>query len=84
MKQWWNRVVRSRLKGRYTLNKYGTKVSVHWCHACGEQFTLCPAYSGSGIDYGGCLSDTCSTYDIDRDAEFLFFAEGREIHREAL
>lgn len=49
-------------------NEYGTDVSVHVCSDCGNRFTVCPP---AGEDWGGCLAETCASYDINRDVGAL-------------
>lgn len=51
------------------VNDYNTPVSVHFCFGCGSEFTVCPPF---GDAWGGCLAETCSTYDPARDADKLF------------
>jgi len=62
-------------------NKYGTPVSVHVCDDCGHKFTVCPP---AGDDWGGCLSDNCESYDINRDVDALLFFGCRISRRDAL
>ena len=52
------------MKIRDDVNEYGTKISVHKCADCGEEYTLCPAQPG---DFGGCQDEDCSSYDPKRD-----------------
>ncbi len=47
----------------------GGLVSVHRCYACGEEFTVTPP---AGDDWGGCLAETCPSYDPDRDVDIFF------------
>lgn len=56
----------------YALNEYGIPVSVHKCDSCGLQFTVCPAVDPDGVNWGGCLSRICISYDLKRDADRLF------------
>lgn len=60
------------------VNVYGTPVSVHFCDACGGQFTVCPV---ADDDWGGCQSESCSSYDINRDADRLFERNDPRIRR---
>lgn len=47
-------------------NKYGTPVSLHKCDDCGNEFTVCPP---AKENWGGCLSEICESYDINRDVD---------------
>ena len=51
-------------------NKYGAPTSVHVCEDCGDRFTVCPP---ANENWGGCLSDICKSYDINRDVDALLF-----------
>ena len=51
-------------------NRYGTPVSVHICKDCKSKFTVCPP---AGENWGGCLSDICESYDVNRDVDALLF-----------
>jgi hypothetical protein len=58
-------------------NECGTAVGVFRCHACGREYTVCPAPAADRREAwaaGGCLADDCSTYDPARDADVLFMA----------
>ena len=55
---------------RLDKNKYGAAVSVHECNDCGDEFTVCPP---AGENWGGCLSELCASYDINRDVDALLF-----------
>lgn len=56
------------MKVREHVNEYGMPISVHVCEDCGEEFTVCPP---GGEDWGGCLADTCISYDPKRDGDIL-------------
>ena len=59
---------------RLDKNKYGAPVSVHNCDDCKNEFTVCPP---AGENWGGCLSEACESYDINRDIDArLFFGCG--------
>lgn len=53
------------------LNEHGVPVSTHTCQYCGGQFTVTPAVATEKWGMG-CLADKCPSYDIDRDATYLF------------
>lgn len=54
-------------------NDFGTKVSKHRCDACGKYYTVCPAIPvEKAKDWDGCMSTSCETYDMSRDADLLF------------
>lgn len=56
-----------------TFNEYGTPVTLFSCSGCNTTFTVCPAVEDDALDqWTGCLAETCSTYDPDRDADKLF------------
>ncbi len=57
-------------------NRYGTPVSKHKCHTCGNEFTICPSAPGDTEDWDNCLAWECESYDVTRDAD-LFFAAGQ-------
>lgn len=52
-------------------NEYGTRISKHKCDVCGENFTLCPAQEKDDT----CGHPECASYDINRDANFLFMSD---------
>jgi uncharacterized RmlC-like cupin family protein len=54
------------------VNEYGSPVSHHICCECGDMFTVCPPVP-DGVQYGGCLAETCESYDINRDVDALLF-----------
>ena len=56
------------MKIREDVNEHGTPISVHKCPDCGEEFTVCPP---GGDDWGGCMAETCISYDPKRDGEIL-------------
>ena len=64
-----------------TTNKYGTPVSEHLCFGCGSEFTVCPPH---GNDWGGCLAETCVTYDESRDIDKHWDDPGNHIVRREL
>ena len=55
----------------YDNNKYGTKISVHICDACGKKFTVCPEV-GERPGWENCLAPECKSYDSNRDVDKLF------------
>lgn len=57
------------MKLREETNEHGTPISVHQCSDCGEEFTVCPP---AGEDWGGCMADTCISYDPKRDLDIKF------------
>ena len=57
----------------------GMPISVHICGDCGHLFTVCPPYDES---WGGCLKETCVSYDYTRDIDKLFDDEPWRIGRE--
>lgn len=60
-----------------TFNEYGTPVTMFRCGGCGEPFTVCPAVADEDLrHWDGCLAESCSSYDPERDADRLF-DEGR-------
>lgn len=61
------------------VNLHGVPTSIHVCDSCGSQFTVCPA---AGDDWGGCMSEKCSSYDEDRDADKLFDNNDPRIQRD--
>ena len=58
---------------REDVNEHGTPISVHRCHSCGAEFTVCPP---ADENWGGCQSLDCESYELSRDADILF-EEGR-------
>ena len=65
------------MKLREDTNEHGTPISVHKCSDCGEEFTVCPP---AGEDWGGCMADTCISYDPKRDGDiFMGFKEAVRI-----
>lgn len=68
-----------KIANRFEYNENGVQVSVHYCHSCGEQFTVCPPSETFGT--GGCLAEGCFSYDESRDAERFFEDDGRRIAR---
>lgn len=57
-----------------SVNEYGTPVSIHVCDDCENEFTVCPPSDDS---WGGCLSEECESYDINRDVDALLFFGGK-------
>ncbi len=53
-----------------SVNEYGTPVSAHVCHTCGDPFTLCPPCM-RGDEYG-CRAPACDSYVPEQDADVLF------------
>lgn len=54
------------------VNQYGTPVSVFRCDDCSDVFTVCPAVPEERRDeWQKCLAATCSSYEADRDVDFL-------------
>jgi len=53
-------------------NRFGTFVSKHRCGNCGNEFTVCPP-ANDPEHWGGCLSENCASYDINRDVDALLF-----------
>ena len=53
------------------VNTYGTPVSHHVCCECGNMFTVCP--TSTEKNWGGCQSENCESYDINRDVDALLF-----------
>lgn len=56
------------MKTGESTNEYGTPISTHVCEDCGAEFTVCPP---AGEDWGGCLAETCISYDPKRDGDIL-------------
>lgn len=54
------------------VNEFDTPVSHHICCECGNMFTVCPPVSDDK-QFGGCLSEECESYDINRDVDALLF-----------
>ena len=52
------------------INEFGSPISEHVCDVCDDSFTVCPPALGDGWD--NCLSESCPSYDEDRDAGRLF------------
>jgi hypothetical protein len=50
-------------------NEHGTPVSIHVCHTCGQEFTVCPPSPRYGRD---CTMPECASYDPATDAEVFF------------
>jgi hypothetical protein len=61
------------------VNEFGTPVSHHICCECGDMFTVCPP-ALDGVQWGGCQSEECESYDINRDVDALLFF-GCTLHR---
>lgn len=59
-------------------NEYGTTVSVHLCFGCGAEFVVCPP---AGDRWGGCLAESCPTYDSSRDIDKHWDAMQSQIKR---
>ena len=57
---------------KFDQNEYGTKISIHKCNFCGDEFTVCPAVSTNAKGWGGCMAPNCTSYDETRDADKLF------------
>lgn len=53
-----------------SVNEHGTIVSLHTCHSCGDQFTICPPKAT--FDKNGCMSPECNTYVPECDMNRLF------------
>lgn len=68
------------MKLREDVNEYGTTISVYRCEDCGCEFTICPP---AGENWGGCLAESCPSYDIDRDMDRLFERGDPRIRRVA-
>ena len=68
-----------------SVNEFGTPVSVHRCDDCGDEFTVCPCQPDDR-EWGGCLAESCASYDMDRDVDLWFepALEAGWIKREAL
>ena len=58
------------MMGQLTVNRYGTLISLHRCWSCGAEFTVCPPEEAEV--WGGCLAETCGSYDEGRDVDHLF------------
>ncbi len=58
------------MMGQLTVNDYGTLVSLHRCWSCGNEFTVCPPQEAEV--WGGCLAETCGSYDEKRDVDWMF------------
>ncbi len=56
-------------KIREDIDQDGMPISVHICGDCNALFTVCPPYNES---WGGCLAETCASYDENRDIDSLF------------
>ena len=67
------------MKIRDSHNQFGTKISIHRCDECWNEFTVCPAVENEGWE--NCLGPECSSYDADRDADRLF-GSGRVLREE--
>lgn len=53
-------------------NGFGVSVSLHHCVYCEGSFTVTPATDDAfGL---GCLAETCSSYDLERDVDLFFEA----------
>lgn len=61
-------------------NDYDTPVSLHVCDDCGSHFTICPP---ADENWGGCLSEGCESYDINRDVDALLFFGAKLKNRNA-
>lgn len=58
---------------REGINDYGTPVSWFNCDDCGDEFSVCPAVPEDQRDeWDGCMADTCTSYDIERDVSIFF------------
>jgi len=67
---------------RYDVNEFGTRVSVHICRYCGDEFTVCPAIPVEReSNFEGCLAVGCPSYDPERDVDKLF-DNGADIYHE--
>ena len=55
----------------FSLNGHGVIVSDHLCDTCNEPFTVTPAVDET-LWGGGCLAETCESYDPARDASRFF------------
>lgn len=51
------------MKLGYSKNEHGTKISLHKCDVCGNEFSLCPAQEGDDT----CGFKECASYDPNRD-----------------
>lgn len=52
----------------FSVNEFGTPVSVHTCAVCGNPFTICPPDPTETE----CLDKVCPSYDPARDADKFF------------
>lgn len=57
-------------------NEYGTKISLHTCDECGQEFTVCPAQTYDDT----CGHPECTSYDSSRDVMSLI-DEGAELKK---
>jgi len=71
------------MKTGESTNEYGTPISTHICDTCGDEFTMCPAIPDDDDRWPDCLSETCASYDPERDIDILF-ASDAEIKRKPI
>jgi hypothetical protein len=60
----------------YRFNEHGTRISVHQCETCGEEFTVCPAAFPEDKGWDNCLGPQCPSYDRTRDFDLAFDDHG--------
>lgn len=60
----------------YSENEHGTRISVHICDTCGEEYTVTASQEDFDPEnFQNCLGPDCASYDVNRDVDILFMTD---------